>query len=65
MTTEKDEVNDAMFGGNASAEGADADEGGDTNAVSGCNIVLANRLTETAFKDKKAYQVYLKEYMAA
>jgi hypothetical protein len=65
MTTEKDEIDESKLGANASAEGEDADAGGDTTSKSGCNIVLANRLTETGFGGKKEYQVYLKGYMAA
>jgi len=47
-------------GANPSAE--EADEGTESNSVSGVNIVLDNRLVETAF-DKKGYTGYLKEYM--
>jgi len=50
-----------LAGSNPSAE--EADEGTDETAVSGVNIVLDNRLTETGFGDKKAYTLYLKEYM--
>lgn len=53
-----------MEGSNASAEGADADEGADAaGAVSGIDIVLNHRLTETGFGSKKDYMVYLKDYM--
>merc|ERR1712154_388663 len=48
----------------ASAEGADADEGADAaGSVSGIDIVLNHRLTETGFGSKKDYMVYLKDYM--
>merc|ERR1719430_924681 len=51
-----------LEGANASAE--EADEGTDDNDTeSGLDIVLNNRLTETGFKDKKAYLTYLKDYM--
>ncbi|OXA60735.1 translationally-controlled tumor protein homolog [Folsomia candida] len=53
-----------LDGANASAEGADADEGGDVGVESGVDIVLNHRLQETfAFGDKKGYTAYLKEYM--
>merc|ERR1711902_260272 len=53
-----------LEGSNASAEGADADEGADAaGAVSGIDIVLNHRLTETGFGSKKDYMVYLKDYM--
>jgi len=51
---------DAAIGANPSAE--EASEGVDESSVSGCNVVLANRLVETAF-DKKGYMVYIKDYM--
>ena len=43
MTTEKTEISDDMFGGNASAEGADADAGGEDVSKSGINVVLNHR----------------------
>jgi len=49
-----------LDGANPSAE--EADEATDESAISGVNIVLDNRLVETAF-DKKNYTLYLKEYM--
>ena len=52
-----------LEGSNASAEGADADEGGDASTVSGVDLVLNHRLTETGFGSKKDYMVYLKDYM--
>ena len=53
-----------LEGSNASAEGADADEGADgPGSVSGIDIVLNHRLTETGFGSKKDYMVYLKDYM--
>merc|ERR1712076_146984 len=52
-----------LAGSNASAEGADADEGGDSSTVSGVDLVLNHRLTETGFGSKKDYMVYLKDYM--
>lgn len=56
-----DEIQIAGF--NPSAEGGD-DDLGDQNVVSGVDIVLNHRLCETfAFPDKKAYTLYLKDYM--
>ena len=48
---------------NASAEGADADEGVDPTSTSGVDVVLNHRLIETGFGTKKDYMVYLKDYM--
>ncbi len=39
MTTEKDEIDESKMGANASAEGEDADAGGDTAARSGREII--------------------------
>merc|ERR1719233_2591845 len=60
MTTERTDIDDSMFGGNASAE--DGGEAYESEAVSGINIVLAHKLVETNF-GKKDYQKYLKGYM--
>merc|ERR1739838_1246763 len=51
-------LDDALFGGNASAEGGMEETEEET--VTGCNIVLAHRLSETFF-DKKAFTVYIKD----
>merc|ERR1712020_612877 len=48
---------------NASAEGADGDEGTESSSESGVDIILNHRLTETGFGSKKDYMVYLKDYM--
>ena len=53
-------LDDALFGGNASAEGGMEETEEET--ITGCNIVLAHRLQETFF-DKKAFTVYIKEFM--
>merc|ERR1712126_377898 len=50
-----------LEGANASAE--EADEGTDTNSVSGVDVILNHRLVETGFGSKKDYTVYLKDYM--
>merc|ERR1712025_506165 len=52
-----------LDGANASAEEADADEGVDSNSVSGVDVILNHRLVETGFGSKKDYTVYLKDYM--
>ena len=56
-------MSDKVFGGNASADGADADEGATASSQSGCSIVLANRMVETSFT-KKTYQTYIKVSVA-
>eukprot|EP00923_Selenidium_pygospionis_P005755 GHVN01009821.1.p1 GENE.GHVN01009821.1~~GHVN01009821.1.p1 ORF type:complete len:172 (+),score=39.92 GHVN01009821.1:77-592(+) len=63
MKTESTKVDDSMFGGNASAEGADADAGGDDSAVSGIDVVLGHRLCQFDMK-KKDYMTHIKEYMS-
>ena len=50
-----------LAGANASAE--EADEGTDSSAVSGVDVVLNHKLVETGFGSKKDYTVYLKDYM--
>merc|ERR1712126_557340 len=50
-----------LEGANASAE--EADEGTDSNSVSGVDVVLNHRLVETGFGSKKDHTVYLKDYM--
>merc|ERR1711917_45170 len=52
-----------LDGANASAEGEDGDAGADPSSVSGIDIVLNHRLTESGFGSKKDYTVYLKDYM--
>ena len=56
-TSEKGGISDDLIGGNPSTE--EALEGMDDETVSGVDIVLANRLTETSFA-KKDYQKYIK-----
>jgi hypothetical protein len=53
-------LDDALIGGNASAEDAALDTEEET--ISGCNVVLANRLSATGF-DKKGWTVYIKDFM--
>merc|ERR1712198_294189 len=59
ITRTDDEIQ--LEGSNASAE--EADEGTDSNSVSGVDLVLNHRLVETGFGSKKDYTVYLKDYM--
>ena len=56
-------MNDAMFGGNKSAE-ATGEEDAEGSSVSGVNIVIQNRLEEIHLVDKKLYKKYLKLYVA-
>ena len=59
MSRQDDEIK--LEGANASAE--EADEGTDSMAVSGVDVVLNHKLVETGFGSKKDYTVYLKDYM--
>merc|ERR1711872_23394 len=52
-----------LEGANASAEGDDGEGVDAAAAQSGVDIVLTNRLQETAFGSKKDYLLYLKGYM--
>merc|ERR1712198_151343 len=56
ITRTDDEIQ--LEGSNASA-----DEGTESNSVSGVDLVLNHRLVETGFGSKKYYTVYLKDYM--
>ncbi|KAM8975496.1 LOW QUALITY PROTEIN: translationally-controlled tumor protein [Pelodytes ibericus] len=53
-------IDDALIGGNASADCAD--EGTDSTTISGVDIVLNHKLQETCFV-KDSYKKYIKEYM--
>lgn len=59
--TVSNDIDDALIGGNASAE-AQEDEGHDSNAVTGINIVLGFKYQSTGF-DKKSYKSYIMGYM--
>merc|ERR1712227_997614 len=52
-----------LEGANASAEGADGDEGADASSVSGVDIILNHRLTETGFGSKKDINNVMKELL--
>lgn len=56
------DIDDALIGGNASAEVLD--EGCDSTTISGVDIVLNHKLQETSY-DKKSYTAYIKDYMKA
>ena len=60
MTSEKTEVNESMFGGNASAEGGDEASATDVE-TRGCNIAIANRLKQIDM-DKGTFKDYIKVY---
>jgi len=62
MISRTDEIDDALIGGNASAE--ELCEGTDSTVVSGVDIVLNHKLTETSFT-KETYKTYIKDYMKA
>merc|ERR1712233_235710 len=52
-----------LEGSNASAEGADGDEGGEASTVSGVDIILNHRLTETGFGSIKDYMKKVVKYL--
>lgn len=59
LTTETaGDIDDSKIGGNASAEGGE-EEKAEASSVSGCNIVLANRLVQTSYS-KKDYGTHIK-----
>ncbi|XP_077339347.1 translationally-controlled tumor protein [Lithobates pipiens] len=62
ITRREGDIDDALIGGNASAEGLD--EGGDGVSVSGVDIVMNHKLQETGFT-KDAFKRYIKDYMKA
>jgi len=55
------EIDDSLIGGNKSAEACD--EGTADSVQTVVNISHAHQLTETGFKNKKEYMVYIKDYM--
>merc|ERR1711994_457938 len=55
-------IDDALIGGNASADGADADAGADDTAVTGINVILNHKLQSTQFT-KKDFKVYFGAWM--
>ena len=57
------DIDDALIGGNKAAEAGEEDEGVDSSAVTGINVVLTHKLTQTAFGDKKEFVTWLKDYV--
>ncbi|XP_077347889.1 translationally-controlled tumor protein homolog [Lithobates pipiens] len=62
ITRREGDIDDALIGGNASAEGLD--EGGEGVSVSGVDIVMNHKLQETGFT-KDAFKRYIKDFMEA
>ncbi len=56
------DIDDALIGGNKATEPGEEDEGVDSTAVTGINVVLTHKLVETGF-DKTAFKGWLKDYM--
>lgn len=56
------DIDDALIGGNASAECLD--EGGEGTTISGVDIVMNHHLNETSFT-KDSFKQYIKDYMKA
>jgi len=54
-------IDDALIGGNASADGADADAGADDAASSGIDVIMNHNLSPTAFA-KKDWLVFMKSW---
>lgn len=65
MVTESNDIDDALIGGNKAqggGEGEVEDEGVESSAATGINIVLTHKLVETGFP-KDQFKVWLKDYM--
>ncbi|XP_075055834.1 translationally-controlled tumor protein [Mixophyes fleayi] len=60
VTREEGAIDDALIGGNASAECAD--EGSESTTVRGIDIILNHKLQQTVFT-KESYKQYIKNYM--
>ena len=58
ITTETTNVDDNLIGANPSAD-EDTGASADPSSLSGCNVVLANRLVETSYS-KKDFRAYFK-----
>jgi len=54
-------IDDRLIGGNASAEGEDADAGADDTASQGINVIVTHHLQETGFS-KGDYKTYIKGF---
>ncbi|KAM3934370.1 translationally-controlled tumor protein isoform 2-T2 [Leptodactylus fuscus] len=62
VSRKEGEIDDALIGANASAEGGD--ESIESTLVTGVDVVLNHHLQETCFT-KDAFKVYIKDYMKA
>ncbi|KAJ8282560.1 hypothetical protein COCON_G00050790 [Conger conger] len=62
MVSRTEDIDDALIGGNASAD--IQDEGCDSTTISGIDIILNHKLQETGFT-KESYKIYIKEYLKA
>ncbi|XP_066562753.1 translationally-controlled tumor protein homolog [Amia ocellicauda] len=62
VVSRSDDIDDALIGGNASAEVVE--EGAEASTVSGVDIVLNHKLQETGFT-KDTFKAYIKDYMKA
>ncbi|KAM4699930.1 translationally-controlled tumor protein [Discoglossus pictus] len=62
VTRTEGQIDNALIGGNASAECPD--EGTESSTITGVDIVLNHKLQETGFT-KESYKQYIKEYMKA
>ena len=60
--TQSNDIDDALIGGNKATEPGEEDEGVDSSAVTGINIVLTHKLIETGF-NKDTFKDWLKTYM--
>ncbi|KAJ6661763.1 hypothetical protein lerEdw1_013285 [Lerista edwardsae] len=63
VSRKEGEIDDALIGGNASAEGPEG-EGAEATVVTGVDIVMNHHLQETSFT-KDSYKKYIKDYMKA
>lgn len=50
-------IDERLIGGNASAEGEDADAGADDGAITGVNVIMNARLAPTQFGKKRFWRI--------
>ena len=60
----RNDIDEALIGGNKATEPGEEDESVDNSAVTGINIVLTHKLVETGF-GKDTFKDWLKTYMKA
>lgn len=60
--TLSNDIDEALIGGNKATEPGEEDEGVESSAVTGINIVLTHKLVETGFA-KETFKDWLKTYM--